>query len=366
VFAFMLLPFVIWAAARFGVEGVALSSVVVATIATVDTALGLGPFAQNSVFINALLLDVFFTVLTVSGLSLAAVIAERERAENEHDRLIREQAALEERLRAAAALREAEEKTAVLRDELAHLNRVGMLSALSGALAHEINQPLTAVGVNVETARLLLAAEKPSLDALSATLADIRSDNMRAGQVLQQVRTLLKKAAAHYESVALDATVEEVVKLIQSSAIRRGIVVDVDLARGERPIIGDRVQVQQVVLNLLMNACDAVENNERTLRRVSIRTVARGKAMAVEVRDRGEGLSDDELARVFEPFYTTKPDGLGLGLSICRAIVNAHGGTLDAVRNEDGGMTFSASFPFWEAATEIPRGTGSKQASLHR
>jgi signal transduction histidine kinase len=147
--------------------------------------------------------------------------------------------------------------------------------------------------------------------------------------------------------VEINSTVGDVVKLIQNSAVRRGILIDVDLTSGMRPVRGDRTQIQQVVLNLLMNACDAVQANERALRRVSLRTAPHGERIAVEVSDKGRGLSDDDIERVFEPFYTTKHDGMGLGLSICRSIVNAHGGTLDATRNTRTGMTFSATFPLW-------------------
>jgi len=471
VLAFAVLPFIIWAAVQFGVAGVGVSTLVVATIATVATALGVGPFARNTVFLNAVLLDIFFAVLAVSGLCLAAVIAERERTEKERARLIREQAAMEEHLLAADALREsednlrlildsaaegifgvdtqwhctfcnqacvrllgydsdrailgqdmhalihhshpdgtplllsecqvsdvvrtgqgvrfedclwradgtnfpaeiwsypqrkggeivgavvgfsdirqrkeAEDKAAALSEELAHFNRVGMLSALTGALAHEINQPLTAVGVNVETALILLSAEQLDFAELRNTLRDIRNDNQRAGDVLQNVRTLLRKTPTRYEPVEVNSTVGDVVKLIQNSAVRRGILIDVDLTSGMRPVRGDRTQIQQVVLNLLMNACDAVQANERALRRVSLRTAPHGERIAVEVSDKGRGLTDDDIERIFEPFYTTKHDGMGLGLSICRSIVNAHGGTLDATRNTRTGMTFSATFPLW-------------------
>src|SRR5262249_4619769 len=155
------------------------------------------------------------------------------------------------------------------------------------------------------------------------------------------------KTPTRYEQVEINSTVGDVVRLIQNSAVRRGILIDVDLTSEIRPVRGDRTQIQQVVLNLLMNACDAVQANERPLRRVSLRTLPRGDGMGVEGRDGGRGLSADELERAFEPFHTTKLDGIGLGLSICRSIVSTHGGTLEAMRNPDDGMTFSATFPLW-------------------
>ena len=470
VLAFAVLPFVMWAAIRFGVIGASVSTLLVATIATVETALGSGPFSQDTTFINAALLDVFFAVLSVSGLTLAVVIAERERVERERERLAFEQAGIdavresEDKLRLIldstaeaiygvdiegrctfcnpACLRalgyervenllgrkmhalmhhtradgtpypadecpiiqvlkgsggvhrddevlwtadgtgfhaelwsypqlrgdqvvgaviafiditqrkEAEQQAAALRDELVHLARVTTLDALAGSLAHEINQPLTAVMANTEAALRLMAKATPPIEELRETLEDIRSDNQRAGEVVQHMRALLKKGSTRHEPIEINATVADVVRLIRGDAAGRGIAIDVELAADLEPVVGNRIQVQQVVLNLLMNACDAVQGQEAWSRRVGLKTARNGTAAIVEVRDRGAGLTDAELVRIFEPFYTTKPDGLGLGLSICRAIVGTHGGTLEAVRHPEGGMTMSATFPF---LTEMAR-----------
>ncbi len=580
--ALLLFPFVIWASIRFGVGGSALSALVVATIATIATALGQGPFSHDTTFVSALLLDVFFATLCVSGLMLSSLIAEREKAEAEREQLIREQAVMEARLRLAAivessedaiigqdingvitdwnagaarlygydqseaiggvfsslvrsdigradldftkisdlvsrhetvhhkkngspievsvtmspihdvdghivgvsaiahditerqraanALRESEEKlrlilnsaaegiygvdregyctfcnqacvrllgydsddaiigkemhglihhsyadgtpfpreqchlrdvlntgqglhfddevlwradgssfhaeiwsypqkrgevmvgavlgfsditqklqseenAAALRDELAHLSRVGMLGALSGTLAHEINQPLAAVGINIATALQLLETRPLPLHDLREALGDIRDDNQRAGDVLQHMRTLLKKNPAHFDELEVNSTVSDVVKLVRSNALRRGITIHIELSPWMRPIFGDRVQIQQVILNLLMNACDAVANNDKGQRRASAKTIPRKDAMVVEVQDEGAGISDEDLPHIFEPFYTTKREGLGLGLSICQSIVGAHGGTIGAARNPRGGMTFSVTLP---------------------
>ena len=446
VLAFAVLPLVIWAAIRFGTIGVAIASLLIATIATVATALGYGPFSQDTPFVNAVLLDVFFVVLSVTGLILAAVIAERARAEQERERLVAEQAAMEARLRLAAIVESSDDaivgldldgritdwnagaerlyghrkhevigrpyfqlvqpgvavveqvpkgitkreavhvrkdgsqvaisltlspirnaagrpvgesaiahdaternRATALREELAHLGRVSLLSALTGALAHEINQPLAAIRVNIDAARLILAREPLPVVELRDALDDIRSDNQRAGEVLQRIRALLRKDAAQSGPVEINETVGDVVKLTQFNATRRGIRVTCNLAEQALPVNGDRVQVQQVVLNLLMNACDAVQDNERGSRDVSLRTARGPGGMIISVKDSGAGLSDDELAHIFEPFYTTKSDGMGLGLSICRTIVAAHGGTLEAVRNPGRGMTFSATFPYWRS-----------------
>jgi C4-dicarboxylate-specific signal transduction histidine kinase len=229
-----------------------------------------------------------------------------------------------------------------------------MLSALTAALAHEINQPLTAIRVNAEAGLILLASKQPPLHEIGAALSEIRNDNQRAADVLRQVRTLLRKDTTGVERVEINSTVGDVVKLIENSAARRGICIDAELAAETRPVRGDRIQVQQVVLNLLMNACDAVEQNEKPNRRVSLKTTAGDGAMVVQIRDTGVGLSNDEIARVFEPFFTTKNDGTGLGLWISRTIVDAYGGTLVAARNSERGMTFSASFPYWDKLPESP------------
>ena len=236
-----------------------------------------------------------------------------------------------------------------------HLGRVTLLDALTGSLAHEINQPLTAVMANCEAALRLMGMQPVPAGELREALNDIRRDNQRAAEVVQRMRTLLKKSTTQYEPVEINATVRDVLRLVKGSARGRGIVIDVELSPDVGPVFGDRVQLQQVVLNLVLNACDAVQKQDTTLRHVTLKTACREHEAAVEVRDRGTGLSDAELALVFEPFYTTKRDGMGLGLSISRAIVNAHGGTLGAARNPDSGMTFTATFPFWQPVASEPR-----------
>jgi C4-dicarboxylate-specific signal transduction histidine kinase len=244
-----------------------------------------------------------------------------------------------------------------MRDELAHLGRVGMLSALSGALAHEINQPLAAIRVNTEAALLLLRNQPPPLQDLREILGDIRDDNRRAGDVLQHVRKLLRKGVASSGPIDLNAIIMDVTGLMHGSALKRGIQIELRLGSGGKPVWGDSVQIQQVVLNLLMNACDAVQNNEKSSRHVRVRTSFSGGKAVVEVEDRGPGLPDGGIERIFEPFYTTKHDGMGLGLSICRSIVDAHHGTIEASPNPEEGMTFSVAFP--QASADVAwRGAG--------
>jgi two-component system sensor kinase FixL len=232
-----------------------------------------------------------------------------------------------------------------LREALAHLGRVGMLDVLAGSLAHDINQPLTAATTNAAAAMRQLAKDQPPLDEVRRTLADVVHESKRAGEIVHRMRTLLKKSATRYDFVELNGAVSEVVKLIQANAAGRQIALEMALADDLPPVQGNRIQIQQVVLNLLMNAFDAVQHREPAARSVHLQTSRRELTAAVEIRDYGTGLSDEALAALFEPFRTTKQDGLGLGLWICRGIVDAHGGTLSATRNPDGGMTFSAEFP---------------------
>jgi two-component system sensor kinase FixL len=248
-------------------------------------------------------------------------------------------------------------KLGQLREELAHLSRVTMLDALTISLAHEINQPLTAVMANAEAGLRLLSMDPPQIREVRETLHEILCDNKRADDVVRRMRALLKKGATRFEPIDLNSTVSDAVKLVESNALGRRIAVDAQFAVGLAPVLGDRVQIHQVVLNLLLNAFDAVQPCEIAARRVVVRTSAHEKTALVEVADCGPGLTDQEIGMVFEPFFTTKPDGMGLGLSICRTIVDAHGGTIDARRNADVGMTFAAAFPLWGPAP-VQQGRG--------
>jgi two-component system sensor kinase FixL len=242
----------------------------------------------------------------------------------------------------------AETQAGKLRDELAHLGRVSILEALAGSLAHEIKQPLTAVMAHAETGLLLLAAHPPRLTELREVLSDVVRDNQRAGDVVRRLRTLLKKSEARHEPLDLNCVVSDVVKLVQGNAIGRRIGLTVDLAPAMDRVLGDRIQIQQVVINFLMNAFDAVQLLDPADRHVRLQTCRRDGHVAIDVIDYGPGLTDDALARVFEPFYSTKQEGLGLGLPICRTIVEGHGGTIAATRNPGSGMTFSARFAVLE------------------
>ena len=239
----------------------------------------------------------------------------------------------------------AEIQAAALREELAHLGRVTMLDALAGSLAHEINQPLTAIMANAEAALRLMAAQPPRLSELRETLNEILSDNKRASEVLRAHESAPEEGRVAARAYRRERIVSEVVKLVQGNAVDRRIALDVELAADIVPVLGDRIQIQQVVLNLLMNAFDAVQDRETADRRVRLRTSQRDLAAVIEVSDQGAGLVRRGVGahlRAVLHDQARRPGARALDLP---GIVAAHGGTLDAMRNPGTGMTFSASFP---------------------
>ncbi len=239
------------------------------------------------------------------------------------------------------------------RQELAHLTRVAMLGELSGALAHELNQPLTAILSNAQAAQRMLAREPIDLIEVGEILRDIAEDDRRAGEVIQRLRAMLRKDEAKLLPLGVNELVAEVLSFAHSDLITRNVSVTTELAAELPPVYGDRVQLQQVLLNLVLNACEAMSARQREERRLTLVAVRDGEAgVRVSVIDRGTGIPADELERVFTPFFTTKEHGLGLGLSICRSIVAAHGGRLWASNNEECGATFHLTLPLPAAAPE--------------
>jgi two-component system, LuxR family, sensor kinase FixL len=240
----------------------------------------------------------------------------------------------------------AEQEAREQRQELAHLTRVAMLGELSGTLAHELNQPLTAILSNAQAAQRLLAREPVDLTEVREILRDIAQDDRRAGEVIQRLRAMLKKGEAKLLPLDVNELVTDVLSLVHSDLVTRNVAVTTQLAPGLSAICGDRVQLQQVLLNLIFNACEAMSARQTPERRLTVATFRDREAeVRVSVVDCGTGIPADELERVFTPFFTTKEHGLGLGLSICRSIVVAHGGRLWASNNQDCGATFHLTLP---------------------
>jgi signal transduction histidine kinase len=233
-----------------------------------------------------------------------------------------------------------------LLQDLAHVGRVSTMGELTASLAHELNQPLTAILSNAQAAQRILGAGGAYLAEIREILGDIVEDDKRAGEVIHRLRGFLRKGQLEFSTLDMGELVSQVARLVSSDAIIRNVVVRLDLAIGLPPVRGDRVQLQQVVLNLLMNGLDAMRECDAGERTLVLRTFMADPArVVVSVTDSGVGIKDADLEQVFHAFYTTKSDGLGMGLAIARSIVEAHGGQLDARRNPEGGTTFSFTLP---------------------
>jgi len=242
------------------------------------------------------------------------------------------------------ALRASETLARQSREELAHVLRVATMGELTTSIAHELNQPLTAILANAQTARFLLNAPEPDLVELRAIVADVIDEDKRAGEVIRRLRELLRKGQRDVADLDVNTLAESVARLIGSDAIIRGVLVRVELAREPLMVSADRVQIQQVLLNLVLNAMEAME--EASPRLMSIRSArAEGGFAEVEVTDTGKGIRHSSPDTIFQPFYTTKANGMGMGLSIARSIAEAHGGALSGADNPVGGARFCLRLP---------------------
>ena len=243
--------------------------------------------------------------------------------------------------------KQAELEAARQRNELAHLSRVAILGELSGSLAHELNLPLTAILSNAQAAQRLLAHGDADLAEVCEILNDIVSEDKRAGEVIRRLRLLLKKGEVQQHSLGINEVVQDVLKLIRSDLVNQNVTVDIELAQNLPTVTGDPVQLQQVLLNLVVNACDAMTDCDTPERRLLVRTGMENgsSAVCVSVTDRGGSIPEEKMDQVFEPFFTTKAEGMGLGLSVCRTIIAAHRGKIWATNNPDCGATFHFSLP---------------------
>jgi signal transduction histidine kinase len=233
-----------------------------------------------------------------------------------------------------------------LRQDLAHVGRVSTMGELTASLAHELNQPLTAILSNAQAAQRILTSDKADLVEIREILGDIVEDDKRAGEVIHRLRGFLKKSNLEVSALDIGELVGQVARLVSSDAIIRNVAIRVELAPGLPSVCGDRVQLQQVILNLLMNGLDAMRESGEGERTLVLRTVDGAPAsVVVAVEDSGVGIDEADLDHVFHAFYTTKPDGLGMGLAIARSIVEAHGGHLEARNNPRCGATFSFTLP---------------------
>src|SRR6266446_1613002 len=241
----------------------------------------------------------------------------------------------------------AELEAARQRHDLAHLARVTALGELSSSLAHELTHPLTAILSNAQAAQRFLADDDVDLNELREILSDIVAEDQRAGEVIHRLRSLLKKGEPqeHCDDVDVNEVARDVLKLMRNDLINQNVTVDTDLAQNLPAIRADRVQLQQVVLNLLLNACEAMTDSDSSERQLLIASKLENGAVRMSVTDRGGGIPEEKLEQVFERFFTTKKEGMGLGLSICRSIINEHEGKIWATKNAGCGATFHFSLP---------------------
>ena len=248
-------------------------------------------------------------------------VTERKRAQEEHKRLLQ------------------------LEADFAHMNRVSMLGELAASLSHEIMQPIASARNNARAAQKFLEMEPPDLGEVREAVASFVSDTARTGEIIARIREQIKKAPPRKERFDLNAAIEEVIILVRNATNRNGVLVEMRLADGLSLVAGDRVQLQQVLLNLVLNAVEAMGSVEAGARKLLISTEQDRTGALVAVRDSGPGIDPTHLKRVFKAFYTTKSGGTGMGLSICRSIIDAHGGRLWAEANEPQGAVFQFTLP---------------------
>jgi PAS domain S-box-containing protein len=243
--------------------------------------------------------------------------------------------------------KQAELEAACHRNAMAHLSRVTMLGELSGSLAHELNQPLAAILSNAQAAQQFLKEDVFDVNELRQILAEIVAEDKRAGEVIRHVRLLFRKGELGQPVGNLDINdvVQDVLKLMRNDLANQGVIVQTDLAENLPVVQGDRVQLQQVLLNLMLNGCEAMIDCDSSERQLLITSGMENGAVHVSVTDRGGRIPEETMERVFEPFFTTKADGMGLGLSVCHTIIEAHQGKICVRNNAEGGATFHFSLP---------------------
>jgi PAS domain S-box-containing protein len=267
--------------------------------------------------------------------------------------LVRDASGADEMIGAMADVTEAkraQEALQAAQAELAHASRVAVLGEMSASIAHEVNQPLAAIVANGQACLRFLAREQPDLNDVRGTVEWIVKDANRAGEVIQRVRALTKKSDTHRAALNINDAVDDAIGLLQREIWTHRISLQTDLATGLPSVLVDPVQLQQVIINLIMNAIEAMHAVEDRLRRLAILSYQDDLGqVVVAVKDSGPGLIAENQDRLFHAFFSTKPGGLGMGLSICRSIIEAHGGRLSASTNVDHGATFKFALPVAEA-----------------
>ena len=234
-----------------------------------------------------------------------------------------------------------------LREDLAHVTRVSTLGELTSSLAHEINQPLAAILSNAQAAQRFLSQDQPDMKEVAEILGDIVRDDNRAAEVIRKIRSLLKKEEIQYELLSLNDVIEEILNVIRNDTALAAVSIEKEFDPSLPSVWGDRIQLQQVILNLVLNAVEAMKDAGTDVRRLNVRTSKQdGRFAKVFIRDVGPGIDESTASRLFEPFYTTKNGGMGMGLAISKDIVKSHKGEIRVENNPDRGATFSFTVAF--------------------
>jgi PAS domain S-box-containing protein len=243
----------------------------------------------------------------------------------------------------------AETEVARARAELLHVERSLRLNQLTASLAHELNQPLAAILSNAQAALRFLKSDKPDLNEFQEILRDIISDDQRAGNVIRSLRSMMKREEREKGPTILNDVLNDVIQIFRSEAIFRNVGIETELDGSLPPVSGDKGQLQQVVLNIIMNGAEAMSRTPPEQRKLILRTQRKDHSLWVMARDFGPGIDKENLERMFEPFFTTKGTGLGMGLAICSSIIKDHGGRIWAENNPEGGATFFIELPIDES-----------------
>ena len=293
--------------------------------------------------------------LSIACCSVGWVVLSDERLARDLEDAESRTARVSEELAEASEHRRVELEARRNLEEIAHFNRVAAMGELTASLAHEINQPLAAILSNAQAATRFLSAPSPDLAAVRECLIDIVADDKRAGEIIRRLRALVKKGEFQATVVDLNDVVRDVIHLVGNDALLRQSSVSFEPASSLPPVLGDRVQLYQVVLNLVMNGLDAASERPPGDRWLLVRTAeSGGGVIELTVKDSGKGIAESDLARVFEPFFSTKPEGLGMGLSISWSIVQQHGGRIWAENSPAGGAVFRCVLPVAQQAATVP------------
>jgi PAS domain S-box-containing protein len=244
--------------------------------------------------------------------------------------------------------RQAETESQRLRQELTHFSRVATMGELTASIAHEINQPLAAILSNAQAALHLIGRGSPDLKELQEICSDIAADDQRAADVIRNLRSMLKKEPGAHQPLLLDDLIMDVASIVRSDALMKRVSMSFDLGLRSPSVKGNRVQLQQVILNLIVNAIEAMDSSEQP-KILRIRSRENDGEVVLNFEDSGPGIAADKLDSIFEPFFTTKKDGLGMGLALSRSIVVAHNGRLWADHNPEGGAIFCVSLPAFKS-----------------